>query len=79
VAVGNDSGLSHLAAVVGCPTIAIFGPTDPDRTGPVGGGEVLRPAARVGGELPGPLESLAPDDVVAAIIAALATNRARRS
>jgi len=77
-AVGNDSGLSHLAAVVGCPTIAIFGPTDPDRTGPVGGGEVLRPAARKGGELPGPLESLAPDDVVAAIIAALAANPARR-
>lgn len=27
--VGNDSGISHLAAVVGCRTVAIFGPTDP--------------------------------------------------
>jgi ADP-heptose:LPS heptosyltransferase len=29
--VGNDSGLSHVAAAVGTPTIMIFGPT-PDRT-----------------------------------------------
>lgn len=27
--VGNDSGVSHLAAAVGTPVIAIFGPTDP--------------------------------------------------
>jgi len=27
--VGNDSGVSHLAAAVGLPTIVIFGPTDP--------------------------------------------------
>lgn len=26
--VGNDSGVSHLAAAVGLPTVAIFGPTD---------------------------------------------------
>lgn len=26
---GNDSGITHLAAAVGCPTIAVFGPTDP--------------------------------------------------
>lgn len=77
-AVGNDSGLSHLAAVVGCPTIAIFGPTDPARTGPVGGGEVLRPPVPDGGEVPGPLGSLAPHDVVAAIIAALPPTRLPR-
>jgi heptosyltransferase III len=28
-AVGNDSGPTHLAAAVGCPTVALFGPTDP--------------------------------------------------
>lgn len=36
VAVANDSGLLHLATAVGTPAIALFGPTDPDRTGPVG-------------------------------------------
>jgi hypothetical protein len=27
--VGNDSGITHLAAAVGIPTVALFGPTDP--------------------------------------------------
>lgn len=26
---GNDSGITHLAACVACPTVAIFGPTNP--------------------------------------------------
>ena len=34
--VGNDSGITHLAAYVGCPTVALFGPTDPRTWGPVG-------------------------------------------
>ncbi|MEW6356165.1 MAG: glycosyltransferase family 9 protein [Planctomycetota bacterium] len=33
---GNDSGITHIAAAVGTPTIAIFGPTDPDVWGPRG-------------------------------------------
>lgn len=28
--VGNDSGITHLAVAVGCPTVAIFGPSDPN-------------------------------------------------
>jgi len=36
VYVGNDSGVSHLAAAVGAPTIALFGPTDPVAWAPVG-------------------------------------------
>jgi len=34
--VGNDSGITHLAAYLGCPTIALFGPTDPRVWGPIG-------------------------------------------
>lgn len=34
--IGNDSGITHLAAAVGCPTIGIFGPTDPQVWGPKG-------------------------------------------
>lgn len=37
-----DSGPMHLAAAVGTPVIALFGPTDPQRTGPLGPGRVLR-------------------------------------
>ncbi len=34
--IGNDSGMTHLAAAVGVPTIALFGPTDPEIWGPRG-------------------------------------------
>lgn len=34
VLVGNDSGPMHIAAALGKPVIAVFGPTDPRRTGP---------------------------------------------
>jgi len=33
---GNDSGITHLAAMLGVPTVAIFGPSDPAVWGPVG-------------------------------------------
>jgi len=32
----NDSGLMHVAAALGLPTLAVFGPTDPVATGPRG-------------------------------------------
>jgi 3-deoxy-D-manno-octulosonic-acid transferase/heptosyltransferase-1 len=39
----TDSGPMHLAAAVGTPVVALFGPTDPARTGPYGKGHrVLR-------------------------------------
>jgi len=45
--VGNDSGLGHLAAAVGLPTLALFGPTDPSRYAPWGSSaRVLRAANR---------------------------------
>lgn len=34
--VGNDSGVAHLAALTGCPTVVIFGPTDPRLWLPIG-------------------------------------------
>ena len=34
--IGNDSGMTHLAAAVGTPVIAVFGPTDPAVWGPRG-------------------------------------------
>ena len=34
--IGGDSGPMHLAAALGVPVVAIFGPTDPARNGPYG-------------------------------------------
>ncbi len=39
----NDSGPMHLAAAFGVPLVALFGPTDPNRTGPyTARGRILR-------------------------------------
>ncbi len=35
--IGHDSGITHVAACLGVPTIALFGPTDPERWAPRGG------------------------------------------
>ncbi|MEQ8163821.1 MAG: lipopolysaccharide heptosyltransferase I [Smithellaceae bacterium] len=39
--VTTDSGPMHLAAAVGTPVVALFGPTDPQRTGPYGDGHII--------------------------------------
>lgn len=39
--IGNDSGITHLAAFLGLPTVAVFGPSDPARWAPIG------PAVRI--------------------------------
>ena len=57
---GNDSGVSHLAAALGVPTVALFGPTDPAVWSPRG------PSVRV---LPFEAE---PGEVAQAVHAALA-------
>ena len=46
--VGVDSGPLHIAAAMGKPGVAIFGPTDPDRNGPLGSS--IRVLRKVGAE-----------------------------
>lgn len=41
IVISTDSGPMHLAAAVGTPVIALFGPTDPARTGPYGRGNTV--------------------------------------
>ena len=41
VVITNDSGPMHIAAAVGTPVVAIFGPTDPALTGPYGNQHVV--------------------------------------
>ncbi len=51
--VGNDSGLMHLAAAVGTPTLGLFGPTSAEEYGPVGAraAAVIAPGAPAKGEM----------------------------
>ena len=37
----NDTGTMHLAALLGVPTVSIFGSTEPLRTGPLGDGHIV--------------------------------------
>jgi heptosyltransferase-2 len=41
VFISNDSGAMHVAAAVGCPVVAVFGPTDERATRPVGSHTVI--------------------------------------
>jgi heptosyltransferase I len=41
IVISTDSGPMHLTAAVGTPVIALFGPTDPARTGPYGSGHTI--------------------------------------
>jgi len=61
--VGNDSGVSHLAAAAGASGVVIFGPTDPARWRP------LAPGARgqIGILRRNPIDSIEADEVAAAL------------
>ena len=58
VYVGNDSGVTHLAAAVGVPVVAIFGPTDPAVWAPRGD------RVRV---IHGPLDAITVDRVLSVV------------
>jgi heptosyltransferase-1 len=75
--VGVDSGPLHLAAAVGKPGVALFGPTDPARNGPYGGTfKVLRSPAAVTSykrtaEPDASMRAITPDQVFEALQAIL--------
>ena len=56
---GHDSGVTHLAAATGAPTIALFGATDPRLWAPVG--------PRVEVVTGSTMEGIAVDEVTAAV------------
>lgn len=53
--IGNDSGVTHLAAAVGCPTLALFGPTDDRVWGPRGTHVTILRGVNAGAAPPDPL------------------------
>ena len=67
--VGNDSGLMHLAAAAGAPTLGLFGPTPASEYAPAG----WRTAAVLASGPPGaaPMAALGVDAVLAAAMALL--------
>jgi heptosyltransferase-1 len=75
--VGVDSGPLHLAAALGKPGVAIFGPTDPARNGPYGSSmKVLRNASAAttykrNAGVSAAMESITPDEVFASLKAQL--------
>jgi heptosyltransferase-2 len=42
VLVSGDTGVAHLAAALGTPVVALFGPTDPALSAPLGSVAVMR-------------------------------------
>lgn len=71
--VGLDSGPLHLAAALGKPGVAIFGPTDPARNGPYGGTITVLRAGNAtttykrGAEVADSMKAVTPEQVWAAL------------
>jgi heptosyltransferase-1 len=78
--VGVDSGPLHIAAALGKPGVAIFGPTDPARTGPYGDSiQVLRsPGAATtyqrGASIDPSMRAVSPDTVFEALKSVLCSS-----
>ena len=69
----NDTGVLHVAASVGCPTLALFGPTDPARWAP------LSPAVRTLRAPGGDLSQLDQKEVTAVALEMLSSKGAARA
>ncbi|MDA3873876.1 MAG: lipopolysaccharide heptosyltransferase II [Kiritimatiellae bacterium] len=75
----NDSGGMHLAAAVGTPLVAVFGSTDPGKTGPLSDKAVVlqhaetrdRSIARTSDEARRALEAVSAEEAVKAVLANL--------
>jgi ADP-heptose:LPS heptosyltransferase len=67
--IGNDTGPLHLAGATGCPTVGVYGWTDPAEWRPVG--RCVRSARAADGRL----ESVEPRDVMDAALPLLAEER----
>ena len=76
---GVDSGPLHVAAALGKPGVAIFGPTDPARNGPYGGTiRVLRDSSarttyKRGAEIDASMRAITPEIVTAVLSGLLRT------
>ncbi|MGH9661882.1 MAG: glycosyltransferase family 9 protein [Bryobacteraceae bacterium] len=79
--VGVDSGPLHLAAALGKPGVAIFGPTDPERNGPYGGtiAALRSPRAATtyarGAQIDPSMRDVSPDAVFEALYSRLRAHR----
>ncbi len=85
-----DSGPMHLAAAIGTPLVAVFGPSDPRRWGPLSRNartvqskrdcrpcnRIRRPPAHCSRPMPECLSDISADQVLAAVENVLAENRA---
>lgn len=61
--IGNDSGITHLAAAVGTPVVALFGPSDPAVWAPRGERVSVVSTAQAGA----PIEDITLDQVLSAV------------
>ena len=67
--VGNDSGITHLAAAAGVPVVALFGETDPAVWGPRG------PHVRVLQGEGGCMDRIRVDEVMGALVTAMESHQ----